>query len=55
MNTDYKLSKYFKKLVDSYNKNNFIFWKYNIDLEEDIKNFISFINHFNKIYINQKN
>jgi hypothetical protein len=55
MNTNYKLNKYFKKLVDDYNKNNFIFWKYNIDLEADIKNFISFINHFNKIYINQKN
>lgn len=55
MNTDYKLNKYFKKLVDSYNKNNYIFWKYNTELEEDIINFILFINHFNKIYVNQKN
>ena len=55
MNTDYKLNKYFKKLVDRYNKNNYIFWKYNTELEEDIINFILFINHFNKIYVNQKN
>ena len=42
--------KYFKKLVDSYNNNNYIFWREEIDIDLEILNFIDFINHFSKIY-----
>lgn len=54
INTNIDLMKYFKKLVDSYNNNNYIFWREEIDIDLEILNFIDFVNHFSKIY-NQDN
>jgi len=54
INKNIDLMEYFSKLVNSYNNNNYLFWRENIDINLDILNFIDFVNHFSKIY-NQDN